>query len=157
MLNESEKVIYMRMEDFEAQLHVFIHLVIGDQKGRSAQKLYADHIVVGVNFTNITEIDGLQSIDAIPRDIGSLLFLEDLDLRKNNFFSLPDTVSDLLKLKNLKLDDCAELELLPDMPTNLFTLSAANRTSLKNVSVSKFRHVPRLFLTNCSKIEEISG
>ncbi|KAF8009609.1 hypothetical protein BT93_J0579 [Corymbia citriodora subsp. variegata] len=122
-----------------------------------------------INSMLITSLSGLTSLKtlklmdcnlsdgAIPKDIGSLLFLEDLDLRKNNFFSLPDTVSCLLKLNNLKLDDCAELELLPDMPTNLFTLSAVNCTSLKSVSLSKFRHVSRLFLTNCSNIEEISG
>lgn len=78
-------------------------------------------------------MDGNLSDDAIPRDIRSLLFPEDLDLRKNNIFSLPDTVRCLLKLKNLKLDDCAELELLPDMRTNLFTVSAVNCTLLKNV------------------------
>lgn len=40
-------------------LHSFGH---GDEKGRSAQKLYAYHVFVGVNFTKITEIDGRQSI-----------------------------------------------------------------------------------------------
>ncbi|KAH9725790.1 ADP-ribosyl cyclase/cyclic ADP-ribose hydrolase [Citrus sinensis] len=44
---------------------------------------------------------------AIPNDIGNLCSLKELYLSKNNFVTLPASISGLLNLKELELEDCA--------------------------------------------------
>ena len=46
---------------------------------------------------------------AIPNDIGNLCSLKELYLSKNNFVTLPASISGLLNLKELELEDCKML------------------------------------------------
>lgn len=129
----------------------------------------ARHVSRCASNTLISSFSGLSSLrmlklmdcglsdNMIPVDIGSLLALEDLDLRKNDFCSLPETIGCLTQLKRLQLDDCINLVSLPDMPASLFSLSAINCVSLNRISSLEFGPGIRLFLTNCHKLRAVSG
>uniref|UniRef100_A0A2N9GNS1 TIR domain-containing protein n=1 Tax=Fagus sylvatica TaxID=28930 RepID=A0A2N9GNS1_FAGSY len=58
---------------------------------------------------------------ALPDDLSCLSSLQSLKLSKNNFTHLPDSFSQLSKLKLLYLDNCSKLRSLPCLPLR-FTL-----------------------------------
>ncbi|WMV48342.1 hypothetical protein MTR67_041727 [Solanum verrucosum] len=73
----------------------------------------------------------------IPRDIGTLSNLHDLDLRGNSFLYLPFDFSKLPWLKSLRLNDCVNLQTLP--------------------SISNLEYLEILELRNCQKLVKITG
>ncbi|XP_004307886.1 PREDICTED: TMV resistance protein N-like [Fragaria vesca subsp. vesca] len=68
----------------------------------------------------------------IPNDISSLSSLQSLQLRGNNFVSLPASIHLLSKLRHINVRDCKRLQQLPELPVNhhLHVL-ADNCTSLQ--------------------------
>ncbi|KAM5550984.1 disease resistance protein RPV1-like, partial [Rosa sericea] len=52
----------------------------------------------------------------IPNEIGSLSSLKRLDLRGNNFVSLPASLHLLSKLKHIDVENCKRLQQLPELP-----------------------------------------
>ncbi|XP_070661780.1 disease resistance protein RPV1-like isoform X2 [Malus domestica] len=56
--------------------------------------------------------------DAIPKDLGSLISLQDLNLQGNDFHTLP-SLSGLSKLETLRLDGCFNLRTIHDIPPNV--------------------------------------
>ncbi|OWM67972.1 hypothetical protein CDL15_Pgr017540 [Punica granatum] len=115
----------------------------------------------------ISSLDGLTSLQslklrdcnlsdgAIPVDIGSLPSLVELDLSKNNFSHLPDSISRLPELFYLLLEDCVMLKTLPKMPPELHTLSAANCRRLERIISGS--NIRSLNLLDCPRLTEISG
>lgn len=99
------------------------------------------------------------SDDAIPTDIGSsLVSLEELDLRDNDFHGLPCSLSLLSKLRTLHLDDCTKLKQIQNLPTNLNTLTASDCKALESVSdLSKLESMLSLRVNGCPNLVEISG
>lgn len=84
--------------------------------------------------------------------------LKILNLRDNNFCSLPSSLNGLLTLKNLFLSDCKELKSLPPLPSSLIELDIANCISLEIISdLSKLEILRDLNVTNCKKIMDIPG
>ncbi|XP_059277144.1 uncharacterized protein LOC132031268 [Lycium ferocissimum] len=73
----------------------------------------------------------------IPRDIGSLSSLTDLDLSGNSFRRLPFDFSNLQSLRNLHLNDCENLQILP--------------------SVSNLQRLKVFDVVNCKKLVNITG
>uniref|UniRef100_A0A2N9HBW6 ADP-ribosyl cyclase/cyclic ADP-ribose hydrolase n=1 Tax=Fagus sylvatica TaxID=28930 RepID=A0A2N9HBW6_FAGSY len=67
--------------------------------------------IVSLNLTDHNLWDG-----ALPDDLSCLSSLQYLDLSRNNFTHLPDSISQLSKLKRLKLNDCSRLQSLPVLP-----------------------------------------
>uniref|UniRef100_A0A2N9HQ95 Uncharacterized protein n=1 Tax=Fagus sylvatica TaxID=28930 RepID=A0A2N9HQ95_FAGSY len=67
--------------------------------------------IVSLNLTDHNLWDG-----ALPDDLSCLSSLQDLDLSRNNFTHLPDSISQLSKLKRLTLNDCSRLQSLPVLP-----------------------------------------
>ncbi|XP_050251162.1 TMV resistance protein N-like isoform X1 [Quercus robur] len=55
----------------------------------------------------------------LPDDLSGLSSLQELDLSKNNFTRLPDSISQLSKLNSLALNDCSRLQSLPDLPLSV--------------------------------------
>ncbi|XP_048436927.1 uncharacterized protein LOC103934681 isoform X3 [Pyrus x bretschneideri] len=95
--------------------------------------------------------------DEIPKDLGSLISLEDLDLRKNSFCSLP-SLSGLSTLETLCLDDCTNLHAIPNLPTSLKVLRAGLCTALETVpDFSKLSNMRELYLSHSCKLTEIPG
>ncbi|CAL2236091.1 unnamed protein product [Prunus armeniaca] len=96
--------------------------------------------------------------DAIPKDLGSLFSLQELNLQSNSFRSLPSSLNGLSKLRRLILDYCANLNAIPELPNNLKSLEARNCTSLERIpNLSEISNMDTLSLTNCSKLIEIPG
>ncbi|KAJ8759305.1 hypothetical protein K2173_006825 [Erythroxylum novogranatense] len=49
------------------------------------------------------------SIRELPKDLGSLYYLRELDLRSNNFMEIPASIKQLSLLESLRLDKCPKL------------------------------------------------
>ncbi|XP_050105398.1 disease resistance protein RUN1-like [Malus sylvestris] len=95
--------------------------------------------------------------DEIPKDLGSLISLEDLNLRKNSFCRLP-SLSGLSKLETLCLDDCTNLHAIPNLPTSLKVLRAGLCTALETVpDFSELSNMRELYLSHSCKLTEIPG
>lgn len=94
--------------------------------------------------------------DAIPSDIGFLPSLKKLNLSRNNFVSLPRSISQLPKLETLFVEHCDQLQALPELPASVDGLYAQNCTSLEKISLSSshlFKSTSRMFyLNNCFKL-----
>ncbi|XP_038721239.1 disease resistance protein RPV1-like [Tripterygium wilfordii] len=98
------------------------------------------------------------SNDALPKDIGTLPSLEDLNLESNSFQNLPGSLSGLAKLRTLTLDRCDRLESIPDLPVGLKSLYARYCTSLERTQdLSKFLNIETLTLSNCHNLIEAPG
>lgn len=96
--------------------------------------------------------------DTIPKDIGSLPSLRDLELGGNDFHALPSTISGLSKLQTLYLDNCSKLLFLPDLPSNIKSLYANNCTALERMpNLSEVSNLETLSLTNCRRLVDIPG
>ncbi|XP_010256316.1 PREDICTED: TMV resistance protein N-like [Nelumbo nucifera] len=88
----------------------------------------------GLRSLKSLKIRNCNLLEGPPSEIGSLASLEYLDLCGSHFCSLPNTISQLSKLKNLWLGDCTRLEALPELPSNLDYLHTGGCTSLKEFS-----------------------
>ncbi|XP_062021786.1 disease resistance protein RPV1-like [Rosa rugosa] len=83
---------------------------------------------------------------SIPDDFGCLFPLVSLNLSKNNFVSLPKSIRQLSKLRNLNLESCKTLQKLPDLSSSInFSFGAEGSISQERLS-SCFN------LINCSKL-----
>ncbi|KAB1216444.1 TMV resistance protein N [Morella rubra] len=81
------------------------------------------------------DLSGCNLLDgALPNDLGRLSSLQSLNLSRNSFTRLPDSISQLLKLKFLYLDNCSRLRSLPNLPLSTQLVMARECASLKNYS-----------------------
>ncbi|KAM5550903.1 disease resistance protein RUN1 [Rosa sericea] len=69
----------------------------------------------------------------IPNDIGSLSSLQLLELRGNNFVSLPASIHLLSKLREFNVENCKRLQQLPELPVGdiYLAVKTVNCTSLQ--------------------------
>ncbi|GKA18185.1 NB-ARC domains-containing protein [Tanacetum coccineum] len=91
----------------------------------------------------------------VHESIGGLSCLEYLNLEGNNFTSLPGSLSQLSHLRDLRVEGCKKLEVLPELPPSVGYMNASECTSLREVSKSyrvkftyrgdDFRNCPNLF------------
>ncbi|XP_010263324.1 PREDICTED: disease resistance protein TAO1-like [Nelumbo nucifera] len=70
----------------------------------------------------------------MPSDIGNLSSLRKLELSRNNFRRLPDSIESLSQLRFLTLDKCTNLQSLPMLPSGIESLSASDCQSLTTLS-----------------------
>ncbi|XP_016646930.1 PREDICTED: disease resistance protein TAO1-like, partial [Prunus mume] len=95
--------------------------------------------------------------DAFPKDLGSLISLENLDLAGNDFCSLP-SLSRLSQLQDLSLYGCRNLRIIPDLPTNLKVLNANGCIALEKMpDFSEMSNIRELYLSDSGKLTEIPG
>ncbi|KAF9670519.1 hypothetical protein SADUNF_Sadunf13G0077500 [Salix dunnii] len=102
---------------------------------------------LAVNLTNqvLPSLSGLCSLEeldlracnlgegAIPEDIGFLSSLRSLNLSRNNFVSLPESINRLSRLEKLALKDCVMLESLPEVPLNVQKVKLDGCLRLKEI------------------------
>ncbi|KAG5224317.1 TMV resistance protein [Salix suchowensis] len=93
------------------------------------------------SFSSLKELDlsyaGLS--DAISSiDLGSLSFLEDLDLSGNGFFNLPSGISRLPKLQRFKVERCKNLLSISELPSSVLFLSIGHCTSIERAISGPF-------------------
>ncbi|XP_034201989.1 disease resistance protein RPV1-like [Prunus dulcis] len=95
--------------------------------------------------------------DAVPKDLGSLISLERLDLACNDFCSLP-SLSRLSKLQDLSLHECKNLRAIPDLPTNLKVLRADGCIALEKMpDFLEMSNIEELYLSGSDSLTEIPG
>ncbi|KAL1218973.1 Disease resistance protein RPV1 [Cardamine amara subsp. amara] len=115
------------------------------------------------SFSNLSLLEELDACSwgisgKIPDDFEELTSLRILNLRNNNFHSLPASLVGLSNLKELSLYDCRKLTCLPPLPCKLEQLNLANCFSLESVSdLSELEILHELNLTNCKKVDDIPG
>ena len=83
---------------------------------------------------------------AIPNNIGCLYNLGSLNLSRDDFVSLPESISHLFKLSGLLLDGCKRLRSLPNLPPYVYNISVNNFTSLERLPGPKNIFRPDHFL-----------
>ncbi|RVW15088.1 Retrovirus-related Pol polyprotein from transposon RE1 [Vitis vinifera] len=71
---------------------------------------------------------------ALPSDLSSLSSLEYLDLSRNDFITMPASLSGLPRLHTLALTYCRSLQSLLELPSSIARLDANHCTSLKTFS-----------------------
>ncbi|KAK2656991.1 hypothetical protein Ddye_010043 [Dipteronia dyeriana] len=94
---------------------------------------------------------------ALPNDIGSLCSLKELQLSNKYFFSLPESIRELSKLKILCLENCQWLRSLPELPPNTIFVAAEDCPSLTDVLGALRGGASKNFalhLFNCLKLLE---
>nr|XP_023929824.1 uncharacterized protein LOC112041155 [Quercus suber] len=70
--------------------------------------------IVSLNLSDRNLWDG-----GLPDDLSCLSSLQTLNLSKNNFTRLPNSISQLSKLYSLVMNDCSRLQSLPDLPLSV--------------------------------------
>ena len=100
------------------------------------------------------------NLRAIPDDIGCLFSLEEIYLHGNSFVCLPDSISQLCKLRSMFLQNCTSLRSLPKLPLSIVDVWGGGCTSLETVPnllrPNSLCEV-ELFLSSCSKLAENQG
>ncbi|KAM7462851.1 hypothetical protein LguiA_030972 [Lonicera macranthoides] len=96
--------------------------------------------------------------DAIPKDLGCLLSLQNLNLSGNQIHSLPESIKNLTMLQALGLDGCKRLHSLPQLPSSITDLDLENCESLELVTnIPNMSSSLDLWIGNCSKLVEAHG
>ncbi|XVF29003.1 hypothetical protein REPUB_Repub15cG0082400 [Reevesia pubescens] len=125
----------------------------------SPKKASSSTLLLPGTFTHLSSLTELNlshrnlSDNDISIDFGSFQFLRDLNLGGNKFYSLPVGIINLPRLKGLYLNDCTNLQSIPELPLELHYLEARRCTSLCgyenlfNVGVN----IMELAITDCHK------
>ncbi|XP_020425830.1 TMV resistance protein N [Prunus persica] len=109
------------------------------------------------SLSSLRELSLVGWAGAVPKDLGSLISLESLNLAGNDFCSLP-SFSRLSKLHDLSLNKCKNLRAIPDLPTNLKVLQADGCIALEKMpDFSEMSNIRELFLSDSGKLTEIPG
>ncbi|KAJ8759504.1 hypothetical protein K2173_007120 [Erythroxylum novogranatense] len=88
----------------------------------------------------------------IPDDLGGLISLKYLVLKRMGFESLPSSIKQLSQLQFIDLSKCKKLRSIPEFSPSLEILDADNCTSLESLfSSSSFKY---LNLENCRKLDQ---
>ncbi|KAL4594440.1 hypothetical protein ACB092_12G021100 [Castanea dentata] len=85
--------------------------------------------IVSLNLADRNLWDG-----GLPDDLSGLSSLQNLNLSRNNFTRLPDSISQLSNLKSLAMNDCSRLQSLPDLPLSVGFVSARGCPLLEKYS-----------------------
>ncbi|XP_031274872.1 disease resistance-like protein DSC1 [Pistacia vera] len=80
-------------------------------------------------------------ITKLPECLGEFSLLELLDLRGNNFESIPESIKELSKLYLLNITNCRSLKLLPDLPLGVNVI-ASDCLSLQSIPHPSFLLLP---------------
>lgn len=116
------------------------------------------------SFTSLTSLKELNlSYSGLSEatssiDLGSLSFLENLNLSGHEFFNLPSSISRLSKLQFLTVEGCRNLLSISELPSSLLFLSINDCTSIERVSAPlQHESLPLLNVKGCRNLIEIQG
>jgi len=113
------------------------------------------------SFSSLKELDlsypGLSEATS-SIDLGSLCFLENLNLSGHEFFNLPSGISRLSKLQCLRVERCRNLLSISELPSSVLFLSINDCTSIVRVSAPlQHESLPLLNVKGCRNLIEIQG
>ncbi|KAI6686497.1 hypothetical protein NL676_032410 [Syzygium grande] len=121
------------------------------------------HIALPESFANLCSLKEMDAhawgfSGSISNNFERLSSLEDLNLGRNDFSSLPSSLRGLVLLKKLNLSHCNKLTYLPPLPSSLLELIMANCTALKSIyDLTNVEDLKELNFTNCSNLVDIPG
>ena len=112
-----------------------------------------------IGLCSLTKLDlSYCYVQTIPNVLGCLLSLEHLNLRGNNFVSLPESIIQLSNLRWLYMGGCTHLRMLPKLPLNIEYIDATMCTSLETLSLRpEYDFLPIFRLLNCDKLIKNQG
>ncbi|XP_068345683.1 disease resistance protein RPV1-like [Pyrus communis] len=98
------------------------------------------------------------NVSEVPNDLCTLSSLKHLNLIGNPILCLPQKMKGLIMLETLLLDNCTNLEILPELPPRLKKLEAKYCTSLKRLTnlPNLFRSLESLFW-GCEHLVEVES
>nr|XP_028949584.1 TMV resistance protein N-like isoform X2 [Malus domestica]XP_028949585.1 TMV resistance protein N-like isoform X2 [Malus domestica] len=98
------------------------------------------------------------NMSEVPNDLCTLSSLKHLNLIGNPILCLPQKMKSLIMLETLLLDNCTNLEILPELPPRLKRLEAKYCTSLKRLTnlPNLFRSLQSLFW-GCEHLVEVES
>ncbi|XP_048439064.1 disease resistance protein RPV1-like isoform X2 [Pyrus x bretschneideri] len=98
------------------------------------------------------------NVSEVPNDLCTLSSLKYLNLIGNPILCLPQKMKSLIMLETLLLDNCTNLEILPELPPRLKRLEAKYCTSLKRLTnlPNLFRSLESLFW-GCEHLVEVES
>ena len=121
----------------------------------------------GLRLSSLTVLHSLKKLNlsdrnllegALPSDLSSLSWLECLDLSRNNFITVPTSLSRLPHLRRLIVEHCKNLQSLPELPSSIKVLLANDCTSLETFSYPSSAYALRKFgdfnfeFSNCFRL-----
>jgi hypothetical protein len=114
-----------------------------------------------ISFSSLKELNlsysGLSEATS-SIDLGSLCFLENLNLSGHEFFNLPSSISRLSKLQFLTVERCRNLLSISELPSSVLFLSINDCTSIERVSAPlQHERLPLLDVKGCGNLIEIQG
>uniref|UniRef100_A0A1J3FF21 Disease resistance protein RRS1 n=1 Tax=Noccaea caerulescens TaxID=107243 RepID=A0A1J3FF21_NOCCA len=89
------------------------------------------------------------SLMHIPEEICSLPSLKVLDLSRNGFRTIPESIKQLSKLHSLRLRHCRNVKSLPELPQSLKFLNLHGCVSLQSVSWASEQFPSHYTFNNC--------
>lgn len=119
---------------------------------------------LGLHSLKLLSLQGCNLLEGVlPHDLGFLPSLEKLDLSRNNFITIPGSLSRLSRLRSLRIEYCEYLLSLPELPSSIESLNAHNCKSLETFSCSSHAYTSkelggvRFNFSNCFRLEENQG
>ncbi|XP_058766664.1 TMV resistance protein N-like [Vicia villosa] len=109
-----------------------------------------EHLIL--SYCNISD-------DLLPIGLTWFSNVKDLDLSGNNFEILHASIKECLFLRNLKLDDCKNIQEIKGLPWKLESFSAQGCTSLKYLDFTGQcpSSIRELILDGCSFLKQVIG
>ncbi|KAG7943390.1 hypothetical protein I3843_15G035800 [Carya illinoinensis] len=97
---------------------------------------------------------------AVPDDLSGLSSLESLDLSGNDFVLLPESISQLSKLRVIFLNRCSRLRSLPELPSSIIEAHVQDCMSLEthsnqlDILISDEKGIPHIMMTRPSQLKD---
>ncbi|TMW96153.1 hypothetical protein EJD97_007822 [Solanum chilense] len=133
-------------------------LLLDMENGESSKRVTLPESFSNLSSLEFLDVQAWKISGNISDDFEKLSALEELDLGYNDFCSLPSSMKKLRVLKRLILSNCKKLKFLPDLPSSLVRLHAANCYALEQIaSVANLKYLEDLQISNCKKITDIPG
>lgn len=101
------------------------------------------------------DLDNCKNVQSLTHQLGKFTNLMLLDLSRHDFQTIPASITELLPLGNLCLNNSKKLKSLNELPLSLNYLNAHGCSSLKTVSLPFKHSIKHLDLSECSQLNEV--
>lgn len=99
-------------------------------------------------------LDDCKSVQSLTHSLGQFTNLMLLDLSGHEFQTIPTSITDLLTLGTLCLNNCNKLESLEELPLSLNHLNAHSCSSLETVLLPLNHSMKHLDLSHCAQLKQ---